>query len=522
MSSRRILGIAASLRNARRGALNRNIVSHLYALNTKEELLAYLRNESRTQAQSSQRTDANSDPRGANSNQKNEEPGGNFSNSDVTLAAALWAAQREGAEIDRVSLADFFTQSGQVRQAELLRGKLLEADGMLVSGPVYFGDRGSLSESLIQFILGDRELKAAMRGRLYGGIAVGAKRNGGQETALIYQMLDMLHLGLLSVGNDSETTAQYGGTGHAGDMGTMCQDTYGIDTSMGIGRRMAQVLKLFGARQVLVDRPKTLFLVLQDINEIGMRMVDRLATLFGQSQQATVLNIVDSHLYRCNACDACPARIGPDEEYRCAMNAKDDGMKELHRNLLYHDMIVPVGVSLSGAMVRSNYQVFVERTRYLRHCDYIWSDVMVTPLVLEEQGDFRSLPLRMMTSFLRHHTVMARPIIGCLSDGEVTNKQLVEEHFSRALAYSSKLAAGRLALARESAALRSYNPIGYVTKIDRKADEERQRRLVAAHEARRHRLVTEAERRLEPNSPETAAQRTVYHEYQSAPEMEAG
>ncbi len=90
---------------------------------------------------------------------------------------------------------------------------------IIVSSPVYFGDRGSLVQSLFEFIESDPLLRQDMAGKIYGGLAVGAKRNGGQETTLIYQMLDMLDMGLLAVGNGHETTAQYGGTAKAGDVG---------------------------------------------------------------------------------------------------------------------------------------------------------------------------------------------------------------------------------------------------------------------------------------------------------------
>jgi len=502
MSLPRILGIAASLRNARRGAGKRDLLSQLYSITTKEELFAYLSSES-------QKNLGNYNTAGQGEGKDSDEidhtlhknrGDAGLSNSEVTLSAALWAAQREGAEIEHLSLAEHFTASGRLRHPEIVRRKLLEADGIIVSGPVYFGDRGSLSESLIQFIVGDPVLTAAMRGRLYAGIAVGAKRNGGQETTLIYQMLDMLNLGMLTVGNDSETTAQYGGTGHAGDVGSMHKDSYGLDTSMGTGRRMARVLKLFTAKPVLIDLPKTLFLILQDANEIGARTVDRLVTLFGRSQHSSVINLTGRHINRCIACDTCPSQIGPDEDYRCIISSKDDCMKELHQKLLYHDMIVPVGVSLQGAVAGSKYQLFVERTRYLRRCDYIWGDIMVAPLVLEEQGDFRSLPIRMMTSFLRHHTVMAKPMIGYLRDNEVTNMQLLEESYLLSLGFAARLAAGRLALARESTALRQYNPIGYSLTFDKDMADERNRRQAAAGAARRHRLLTEAEKRLEAPS----------------------
>ena len=43
----------------------------------------------------------------------------------------------------------------------------------------------------------------------------GAKRNGGQETALIYQLVDFINLGMLGAGNDSQRLS---GTIVAGDV----------------------------------------------------------------------------------------------------------------------------------------------------------------------------------------------------------------------------------------------------------------------------------------------------------------
>jgi multimeric flavodoxin WrbA len=497
MHTRKVLGIAASLRNARWGAGNRGLIDHLCALGSKEELLAYLTKESQLHLENF-REAGQSDGKDAfeifcNLQKKPGDSG--LSNSEVVLAAALWAAHKEGADIDHLSLSEHFTASGEQRRPEILREKLLAADGLLISGPVYFGDRGSLAESLIEFIANDAGLRTAMRGRLYGGIAVGAKRNGGQETTLIYQMLDMVNLGFLTVGNDSDTTAQYGGTGHAGDVGTMHKDSYGIDTSMGVGRRMGRVLKQLCTQSTLRDVPRTLFLILQDAYNIGASTVDRLITRFGSDMHASVLNVTGRNIMRCIACDICPKQFEPDDIYSCIIAAKIDSMADLHRSLLYHDLIVPVGVSLQEPFPGSIYQTFLERTRYLRHADFIWSDVLIAPLVLEEPGDYRSLPIRMMTSFLRHHTVMAKPMIGYVTGGEVNNLKHIEEDFSRTLTFAARLAAGRLAQTKKTSPVLRYNPVGYAIVSGKDKADERRRQ---AGEARQNRLITEAENRLVP------------------------
>lgn len=499
MKSRKILGIAASLRNARWGAGNRSLIDQLRSTETKEDLVAYLASESQLHIENylnaGRREGKDFLEIYDNLMKKRGESG--LSNSEVLLAAALWAAHKEGADIDRVSLSEHFTATGEQRHPELLRAKLLEADGLLISGPIYFGDRGSLAESLIEFIANDPELKAAMRGRLYGGLSVGSKRNGGQETTLIYQMFDMVNLGLLAVGNDSDSTAQYGGTGQAGDVGTVHKDSYGIDTSMGTGRRMARVLKQLRSPFILHDLPRTLFLILQDANNIGAREVDRLITRFGHNMHPTVVNLTEQRISRCMACDICPTHVGLDEEYRCVIKGADS-LPELHKKLLYHDLIVPVYVSMHKPAAGSNYQSFVERTRYLRRSDYIWNDMVVAPLVLEEPGGYRLMPIRMLTSFVRHHSVMAKPMIGYLNNDEVANRQHIEKDFTRALGFASTLGAGRLAIGKDTAAIRRYNQIGYVLSADKDVEDERMQRRRDAGEARQNRLLREAENRLIP------------------------
>jgi multimeric flavodoxin WrbA len=499
MGSGKILGIAASLRNARWGAGNRKLVDKLRAIESKEELVAYLSNESKMHIENyleAGRRESKNFQEIYDNLMKNRGDAG-LSNSEVMLAAALWAVHREGVNIDHVSLSEYFTASGQLRQPEVLRAKLLEADGLLVSGPVYFGDRGSLAESLIEFISNDPELKKSMNGRIYGGLSVGSKRNGGQETTLIYQMFDMVNLGLLAVGNDSDSTAQYGGTGQAGDVGTVHADSYGIETSMGTGRRMARVLKEFRTQSRLFDMPRTLFLILQDINNIGVREADRLATQFKGKMHTTVVNLTGQRINRCMACDICPSHIGPDEEYRCSVKGADS-LPELHQKLLYHDLIVPVFVSMHKPASGSNYQSFVERTRYLRRSDYIWNDILVAPLVLEEPGGYRLMPLRMLTSFVRHQSVMAKPMIGYLQDGKVSNQEFIDKDLSLALGYSARLAAGRLFIGKDTAAKRRYNQIGYVISADKDVEDERMQRRHAAGLARQNRLLKEAKIRLNP------------------------
>jgi multimeric flavodoxin WrbA len=497
----KLLGIAASLRNARWGSGNRRLVEQLAALPDKAALMQFLTAESELHLdnflQAGRREGKTFLEIYRNLAKSNGRSG--LSNSEVALAAALWSAAREGAEIDHLSLSEYFDANGGQREPERLRQALLEADGLLVSGPVYFGDRGSLAESLVDFIARDRALCEALAGRLYGGIAVGAKRNGGQETTLIYQMIDMLGLGMLAVGNDSDTTAQYGGTGHAGDVGTMHKDMYGIDTSMGVGRRMGKVLQALATPHRLAAVPRTLFLIQEEVGDIARRTVDAIVERLTPTTAATIVDITRRNIKRCIACDICPTNIDLDDVYRCIIKSESDDLSELHAELLHHDALVPVvATARDRSRMTGNYQAFVERTRYLRRGDYVWSDLLVAPLTLTESAGYDTYSIRQMTSYLRHHTVMSQPLVGRIAGDAVADLDQIIEALSKALGMADRLAAGRLALAVNPG--HQYHPVGYVLSANKDVEDERLHSRGRMVEDRAARSAREASIRLRRNA----------------------
>ena len=494
----RLLGIAASLRNARWGAGNRHLVEEISAIGSREELDRFLTRESELHLgnflEAGRRDGKGFEEIYRNLRKSNGQVG--LSNSEIALTAALWDASRSGVDVDHLSLAEFFTAGGDLRNGAALRNALLASDGILISGPVYFGDRGSLAESLIEFIRSDAELREAMKGKLYGGIAVGAKRNGGQETTLIYQMMDMAELDLLVVGNDSDTTAQYGGTVLAGDVGTAHKDKYGLDTSVGVGRRMANVLKIMNSPERLADVPRVLFLILQDQDGgVALAETRELVSRLGPRIAPTVIDLSGKSVKRCIACDICPTHIDIDDSYRCIIKSGNDDLSDVHADLLHHDMLVPVVASASNAAaIATNYQTFIERSRYLRRGDYVWSDLLVAPLSFVDSYSHNSFLLRMMTSFIRHHTIMAKPAVGFVADGKAVNRDQIAASMLQAVRQADRLTAGRLTQARRHAS--QYNPVGYVLSADKDAEDQKLQRRAAMVEDRKARLEREARARL--------------------------
>jgi hypothetical protein len=100
----------------------------------------------------------------------------------------------------------------------------------------------------------------------------------------------------------------------------------------------------------------------------------------------------------------------------------------------------------------------------------------------------------MMTSFLRHHTVMAKPLVGQLMNGALINADQLLTEFPAILAAAERLTAGRLADAR-ARDLR-YNPVGYILSAHKDAEDQKLQRRRAMIEDRTTILQREAQARL--------------------------
>lgn len=496
----KILGIAASLRNARWGMGNQSLIDSLQAIATPDQLMEFLADQSEIHLENFLQSGRSAGQSFLEiyGNLKKSKGDRGLSNSEVALAAALWAAAQKQIEIDHLSLSEYFLASGQIRDLAGLKAKLIAADGILIAGPVYFGDRGSLAHSLIELIRQDAELFQQLQGKLYGGIAVGAKRNGGQETTLIYQMWDLIHLGFLAVGNDSDTTSQYGGTGHAGDIGTMYKDSYGLETAMGTGRRIASLVRRMSYDREIIGSVNVLFLILQDRHHEAQTRIKTLLNSYNHPVNATIINLTKKSIHRCLACDFCPTHIDVDETYRCVIKSSQDDMELLHQELLHHDVIVPTVLSANDtSQVINNYQNFIERTRYLRRGDYVFSNQLVAPLTFEEIGVRENYAMRIMTSMLRHHTVMARPMMGQLYNGKVLNQGQIEQEFHTLMALARTLTTARLTEAEE---ISKYNPVGYILSTAQDQENERLNARNLMKQSRYDRLQAEAATRLKPLS----------------------
>nr|WP_320191919.1 NAD(P)H-dependent oxidoreductase [uncultured Desulfobacter sp.] len=462
----KIVGFSASLRNARSFNGGKKLINDIIDLKSKEDLLFYLEQQGNLHLEHFYKAGRE---KGVAFDQiflelKKSKGLNGLSNSEVCLAAALWGASTVGAKIDLLPLVHFFPESGGINYEQILREAVINADGIVIASPVYFGDRSSLSQRLIDFLKLDPELRKSMSGKIYGGVTVGAKRNGGQETALIYQMHDMMDIGALGVGNDYLTTSQYGGTGHAGDVGTMPKDGYGLNSCIGTGRRVARVsaMKEHSRGYELGSPLKIGVWILQDQSHKLQEYLTPLCDKLSDQANFKFVNLTNKNILPCMACDICPCRIGKDQEYRC-IRGKNDDMHTFHEQFLDCDVIIPAMLSpINRQGLLSTYQQFLERTRYIRRGDYVLSDRLIAPLVISEIGSCENLNIRMITSLIRHHTVMHKPIIGWYQDDILLNKTDLIAGLESTIEKGTAQTVGRLSCVANDQSLVVYKPVGYV------------------------------------------------------------
>ena len=149
--------------------------------------------------------------------------------------------------------------------AEEIIKKMVEADGLIVGSPVYFGSLTATLKALLERCLKlntlkhpsgnkpyeefkDDEVVFPLRNKVGGAIAVGGAPSGGQEKVII-DIHAFFHLNDMIVVSDGgiRTPAvhpHFGGVGQARRKKEIARDSYGLATSRSIGMRVAEVAQL--------------------------------------------------------------------------------------------------------------------------------------------------------------------------------------------------------------------------------------------------------------------------------------
>lgn len=174
------------------------------------------------------------------------------SNTEYLIKKSLEAAEELGVETEIINLGsvdmepciacDICKSTGECSIYDDIReilDKLTKSQGLIMGSPVYFGN---VSSQIKIFMDRTRPLRMdfKLKNIVAGAISVGASRNGGQETTIsaIHKFL-LIHDAII-VG-DGVPMAHYGGTGVGSATGDIISDQTGLDTSINLGKRVAEL-----------------------------------------------------------------------------------------------------------------------------------------------------------------------------------------------------------------------------------------------------------------------------------------
>lgn len=345
---------------------------------------------------------------------------GEVSNSESLLLSAMWGAYKEGADVEIIYPGD----------------PIPKFDGVVLSSPVYFGDRSS--------ILHDFITTTNLKNKAVGVVSSGAKRNGGQETTNIYALYDCLDRGAVITGN-GPPTAQYGGTGWAGNKTAIVNDDFGIKTSYGTGSQVAKLTSL--SKAPFYDRePKILFVKVTD-DLVDLRFVKDFS-----KAEIDIIDIDKKKIKRCVGCPVCP-NGDLTKEYKCILQ---DDMNEIRKRMIWADCLIFV-----VGDINRNFQLFIERTRFIRRTHFelgerVYSCINVASSVTN------IMSLRIMTNMLRQN-MFGLPFYRRFNN--------IENISGLDYAYLIKMFTRRSITMRERSGIDSqYTAVGYEdAKLDEKA-----------------------------------------------------
>ena len=303
-------------------------------------------------------------------------------------------------------------------------------------------------------------------------MSVGAKRNGGQETTNIYSLFEALKQDALVVGN-GPPTSQYGGTAVAGDMGLIVEDRWGLETAYGTGRRVAQAAGIFseGGGDHDTEKVKILILISIDTHDrLLKRYLQKMIEKVEQKQpwvEIEMIELIRGNIYRCLGCSRCPVSIsgqGDEDKGRkgCIIKDPSDFM-EVVREALQHcngAIIAGLNIHQSEEMIFC-YQVFNERMRFIRRNHFELTNLLVSSLCYNQTGAIVNPihSLKTMTSFIRHNTIIHRPVEIIEHEGEVI--QTGENEFIQFCESAKRVAAGRKRVPLVEALYQAHGEGGY-------------------------------------------------------------
>jgi multimeric flavodoxin WrbA len=376
---------------------------------------------------------------------------GKLSNSEAGLVAGIYGAISLGAEVkDIIVLKDIYNKKSRFPSSWTDRLKRLfdNCQGLLIATPVYFGDRSSYLNAFLTHLDQEQLVPEAC---VAGFISAGAKRNGGQETTNIFGILDCLRLGLYAVSN-GPPTSQYGGTIFAGSIGSVADESFGLTTSKGTGKRVGEVSRLLD-----FDTKPTLKILLVGVScERIFDLAKNVENVLKRKECIKVefLNLGDYAIEHCCACASCPNPRTKKNDYKCII---PDEMLKVRSKIIDSDALLLLSEGENDPNFQ--YQIFMERTRFIRRNNFELTNVPVGQIHLNSTKEISIFPARILASFLRHNTVfVAPPLIISGKESKFVFKTDAGRFLDRFIKSCRRIVGGSQLLKSEN---NHYEPVGY-------------------------------------------------------------
>jgi len=203
------------------------------------------------------------------------------------------------------------------------------------------------------------------------------------------------------------------------------------------------------------------FWIIEDYDDVMLQEIENLIKYFKKdvsfNVEWNIINFTKLNIYRCQACNICPWIQNKKSFYKCRI--KNDDFATIYKGLVNTDAIIICAYQPTKFKNgKSVYQRVLERTRQIRRDNFLLTNIPITSLSIEEIPNNSLFSLKVMTSFLRHNTVIYPPLKIYLYKG----KRIIscEELFLDFIKFSFKLARAREILCKERPV---YLPIGYTT-----------------------------------------------------------
>ena len=317
-----------------------------------------------------------------------------ITSADVAAAAVLLGAKTAGAHISVVDALTVIHQAGRRHEFE---STVAKADGCCFVSSIRFG---SPSSTLLAFLSELARTDSELSMKPAGVCSVGARRNGGQDTANTLTAWRLHMLGMLLVG-EGPPFGQSGGVLEARYPMDAFRDEDGIESCVRVGSRIHRAIALSRSNRNV--RPSNLLFLCADPDAFGhASAVVNALSLQSQVPSITVLNLSEYEFELCKGCRTCPT--GEPSGYRCCIL---DGFTTIHEALMVSDGIVfCIGAPASLAESRV-WRRFMERTRYLRRSGYALAD-RIASLALVFGQHCASPELLAFLPFIFKHDMLLR------------------------------------------------------------------------------------------------------------------